>query len=57
MESFSADIAPGMRIARPGPGKGCRPTRLEGMFNSLPSIRTSSQQHDNYVVRRNADFI
>src|ERR1700748_2090431 len=40
--TFSFVISPGMRMARPGPGNGWRPTKLSGSPNSRPSARTSS---------------
>ena len=42
MSSFSFVISPGTRIARPGPGKGWRPTKASGRPSSRPSTRTSS---------------
>ena len=35
---------PKMRIARPGPGKGCRWTREAGIESRRPNARTSSIQ-------------
>ncbi len=35
-------IAPGIRIASPGPGNGWRPTKLSGRPSSRPRSRTSS---------------
>ena len=35
-------MSPGQRIARPGPGNGCRPTKISGRPSSRPSTRTSS---------------
>src|SRR6202012_1842285 len=37
ISSFSVVISPGMRMARPGPGKGCRPTKASGRPSSRPS--------------------
>ena len=42
MSSFSRVIAPGQRIASPGPGNGWRPTKASGRPSSRPSARTSS---------------
>ena len=42
MSSFSRVISPGQRIARPGPGNGCRPTNTSGKPSSRPSALTSS---------------
>src|SRR3954451_21371234 len=39
---FSSVTSPGMRMARPGPGNGWRPTNASGSPSSRPSSRTSS---------------
>src|SRR6266567_2951607 len=40
--SRSSVTGPRTRIARPGPGKGCRPTISSGRPSSRPTCRTSS---------------
>jgi hypothetical protein len=40
--TFSGVISPGMRMARPGPGNGWRPTKASGRPSSTPRARTSS---------------
>src|SRR6185369_10629006 len=39
---LSAVTSPMMRMARPGPGNGCRPTISSGRPSSRPTCRTSS---------------
>ena len=40
--AFFLVTSPGMRIARPGPGKGCRPTKASGRPEFAAELRTSS---------------
>ena len=42
MSSRSSVTSPMMRMARPGPGKGCRQTMSSGRPSSSPTTRTSS---------------
>ena len=42
MRSCSSVTSPIMRIARPGPGNGCRQTNYSGIPSFVPSSRTSS---------------
>src|SRR3546814_4483962 len=47
MSQRSLVTSPGIRMARPGPGNGCRPTKASGMPSSRPSSRTSSRSEEH----------